>query len=89
MKIVIRQGVFETNSSSEHAINICFGNWSVERYIDDETYEVELNDTNIGDLISVLPVTLLESELRRRKSILTSISTEDLEFELNRRRNNK
>lgn len=84
MKIVVRQGVFETNSSSEHCVSVNLGNFSIIKYYDDE---ITFSDDEIENLLHTVPSKMLEKELERRKELFLELNLEDLEYEIKRRKN--
>lgn len=87
MKIAVRQGVFETNSSSEHSVSVNLGNFSITRYIDDYDDEITFSEDEIEDLLHTVPSKMLEKELERRKELFSELTLEDLEYEIKRRKN--
>lgn len=85
----LRTGLFETNSSSEHAISVKFDKYyEIEHEIDEDDYEWVLDESDLHDLLRSLPTEMLRKELKDREEFQATLRTMPLEIlkeELNRR----
>ena len=85
----IRRSIFETNSSSEHAVCVKFDKYCDREYeIGEEEYELVLSDSDIKYLLRSLPTEMLKKEIKERHDFeiaLRTMPTEMLKEELNRR----
>lgn len=63
MKVKIRKGVFETNSSSEHSITVYFGEYAT---FGDYDGDVWFDDYDIKQILTYLPAEMLLDEIKRR-----------------------
>ena len=69
MKQQIRKGVFETNSSSTHALEISFNDmFGVTVYVEEDSEYVCLNEDDVEWVMENIPTEILEKELKKRKS---------------------
>ena len=63
----IRRSIFETNSSSEHAVCVNIGGYiTFDKELDEYTEEFYFDDTDIADILSELPTHMLKEELYKR-----------------------
>lgn len=66
--IKVRKSIFETNSSTTHSYTIHVGNYTDVRCYDEYEHEdIDLDDSDICEILYALPIEYLENIIKQRK----------------------